>query len=314
MGYFDIFVVGACSGLGLLLAGGASLLLLGKGSVVRGTATLAGLAAGVAAAAIVDEPGIVPMTAKVLAGALVAILVLGSRSLVGGAAAAVAAVRRPVVRYALAAAAGIAAIVGSAAYFQWADQKELQEYSDDLALMHTRAPSVASDTAARTDMGTAIVLNEAIPRNGIDFARVEDRVLTSNQLASEVIRRGPCTDLANCHGWVFTRGRYIIAPDDVARIIAENGYEVVCDPQPGDLVVYRSAHAISHTAIVRYVTEGQPILVEGKWGNLGVYLHRVDKSTYGIDYTFYRSNRVGHLLAGLDSAENHDATSAAIPE
>jgi hypothetical protein len=50
---------------------------------------------------------------------------------------------------------------------------------------------------------------------------------------------------------------------------------------------------------VRYVTEGQPILVEGKWGALGVLLHPVEKSMYGSEYTFYRSGRAGHLLVGV---------------
>ena len=67
----------------------------------------------------------------------------------------------------------------------------------------------------------------------------------------------------------------------------------------GDLVVYRQGSTISHTAVVRYVTEGQPVLVEGKWGTLGVYLHPADKSFYGTEFTFHRSGRSGHLLVGM---------------
>jgi hypothetical protein len=32
---------------------------------------------------------------------------------------------------------------------------------------------------------------------------------------------------------------------------------------------------------------------------MGVFLHPADKCIYGNDYTFYRSPRSGHLLAGL---------------
>jgi hypothetical protein len=56
---------------------------------------------------------------------------------------------------------------------------------------------------------------------------------------------------------------------------------------------------IAHTAVVRYVTEGQPVIVEGKWGPFGVFLHAADRSIYGTDYTFHRSPRHGHILAGL---------------
>lgn len=75
------------------------------------------------------------------------------------------------------------------------------------------------------------------------------------------------------------------------------------DPHPGDLVVYRHGDAVCHTALVRYVTENQPVLVEGKWGCTGVYLHPVEKSIYGDDYRFYRSNRKGHLLAGIRATD-----------
>ena len=53
---------------------------------------------------------------------------------------------------------------------------------------------------------------------------------------------------------------------------------------------------MAHTAIVRYVSEGMPVLVEGKWGALGVYLHAVEESCYGRNYMFYRSSRKGHQL------------------
>ena len=73
------------------------------------------------------------------------------------------------------------------------------------------------------------------------------------------------------------------------------------DPRPGDLVVYRLGGAVAHTAVVRYVTGGMPVLVEGKWGWAGVFLHPVDKSAYGGSFGYYRSARAGHSLAGIES-------------
>src|SRR5207245_249118 len=98
---------------------------------------------------------------------------------------------------------------------------------------------------------------------------------------------------SNCHGWVFTGGRFIVPGSQVDLVLKENGYQEVHEPHPGDVAVYRQGSAVLHTALVRYVTEGQPVLVEGKWGSLGVFLHPADKSPYGPDYTFYRSARHG---------------------
>ena len=86
----------------------------------------------------------------------------------------------------------------------------------------------------------------------------------------------------------------------MGAILADNGYTPVTDPRPGDLAVYRQNGTVAHTAVVRYVTPGMPVLVEGKWGVAGVYLHPVDASPYGSEFTFYRVDRPTHVLAGLD--------------
>ena len=72
-------------------------------------------------------------------------------------------------------------------------------------------------------------------------------------------------------------------------ILNENGYTKQKAPRAGDLVIYRSSGAVTHTAVVQYVSGNQPVLVSGKWGPLGVFLHPIDKSPYGTDYAFYRS-------------------------
>ena len=75
----------------------------------------------------------------------------------------------------------------------------------------------------------------------------------------------------------------------------------VTAPRPGDLAIYRNNGSVSHTAVVRYVSDAAPVLVEGKWGPMGVYVHPADQCPYGIP-TFYRSSRPGHLLDGISLA------------
>jgi hypothetical protein len=49
------------------------------------------------------------------------------------------------------------------------------------------------------------------------------------------------------------------------------------------------------------------VIVEGKWGTMGVFSHAVDKSCYGTDYKYYRSGRPGHILAGLSGTSPANA-------
>jgi hypothetical protein len=195
---------------------------------------------------------------------------------------------------------GLGVIVGSGIAFDLADKAAIDQSMQGLELALERTASQPTDRGhATTDRGNRIVLREPIaPRTG-DLSGAEERVLHNSPYKDHVIRRGGPTDHSNCHGWVFTGGKFILAPDDVEAIIKENGYREIQEPHAGDLVIYRQGGTISHSAVVRYVTEGQPVLVEGKWGSLGVFLHPADKSFYGTEYAFYRSPRAGHLLVGL---------------
>ena len=78
-------------------------------------------------------------------------------------------------------------------------------------------------------------------------------------------------------------------------ILADNGYQEVSPPAPGDLIVYRERRGqVDHTAVVRFV--GDLVLVEGKWNCLGRYVHRPEQYPYGQTFAYYRSARRGHLL------------------
>jgi hypothetical protein len=156
--------------------------------------------------------------------------------------------------------------------------------------------------ALTTDAGSAVVVTEPVDRRSpADVAAAEDLALRGMQKADRAIRTGPADEGCNCHGWVFTGGRYAVSNKDVDRILIDNGYGAVSNPRPGDLCIYRQGKEAIHTTVVRATGNAGFVMVEGKWGWLGVYLHAPPDCSYGTDYTFYRSPRAGHLLAGLES-------------
>jgi len=157
----------------------------------------------------------------------------------------------------------------------------------------------ATGESAMTDSGRPVTLWEpSVRRSDEAVVAMEARDLRAMSFADRVVRTGPPTETTNCHGQVFTGGRYWLAPDDVANILADNGYQVVSDPRPGDVVIYANGGTITHTAVVRAAGDG-PVLVEGKWGWMGSFLSSPDGSPYGRQFKYYRSPRAGHLLAGL---------------
>jgi hypothetical protein len=130
----------------------------------------------------------------------------------------------------------------------------------------------------------------------------ELKILTEGKYLERVIRLGPVSDSSNCHGWVFTGGRYWLSHEDVEHILVDNGYLPVSNPRPGDIAIYRTAGTIMHTALVHSAAEGKPVLVESKWGCMGVFLHGVNDCCCGKNYTYFRSSRSGHVLAGLSGS------------
>ncbi|WP_439623583.1 CHAP domain-containing protein [Gemmata sp.] len=297
------FFPAACAGLGLFLVGVANLLLLGRGASARAAATVAASAAAVGAAVLLDQPGGAATAAVLLAAGLVPVLALGHPRVVAAAARAVAASHHPAARYGLLAAVGVVSAVGAVALFDRADERAKAQSMADMNVVMGARPSVPSDRArAATDRGTPVVLREPVAAaapEAADPATSEERFLAAAQLSDQIIRRGCGGAQTNCHGWVFTGGRFRLSADDVAVILAENGYREVAVPAPGDAVVYRTNGAVTHTGVVRYVTPGEPVLIESKWGDLGVFLHAAERSPYGTDFTFHRSDRRGHTLAGL---------------
>jgi hypothetical protein len=300
--HFDHFFTFAAAGLGLLLAGGVNLALGRSGRRVglRITTTLVLCGAVLAGLWAFTRSELAVRAGAVLGAVLLLAWLLGSAWVSRRLAPVVTFLRKPAPRWGLVALGGLGVTVGSGIAFDLADRAAIDQSMRGMELTLEHPESQPTDRAhATTDRGNRIVLREPVAPRAGDLSSIEQQTLHNSQYRDHVIRRAGPTDYSNCHGWVFTGGKFILAPDAVEAIIKENGYRVIQEPQAGDLVVYRQGGTISHTAVVRYVTEGQPLLVEGKWGAMGVFLHPADKSFYGTEYAFYRSPRTGHLLVGL---------------
>lgn len=115
--------------------------------------------------------------------------------------------------------------------------------------------------------------------------------------SNSIISRKVADKEANCHGWVFTGGKFLIRGESVERILEENGYRVVNDPTAGDVIIYRSMNGdISHTALVQAVFNDGTVLAESKWGIDQRFLHLPEHQPFSSEFTFYRTNRRDHRI------------------
>jgi len=153
--------------------------------------------------------------------------------------------------------------------------------------------AAVNEVHALTDQGTPIPLRRLVA-DGFPDA---DEPLVPERFACRVIDSGDPSDRANCHGWVFTDGDYLVPGEHVDSILAENGYEPVDRPKIDDLIVYRGADGrVVHTGRVKAVGREGFTLIESKWGSLHTYFHLPEDQCYSSEFRFYRSARKGHRL------------------
>ncbi len=297
------FISLTCAGLGTMVIGGLNLLVLARGRrgrLVRGTLTAVVAAAALATPSVLGHPDLARSTAIWLTALLGPFLLLGLPQAVTSAFATVHAVRRPVTRYTLLTITGLTVSLVAIVRCDRTDEELLATTMAELETILGQSPTRPVERVTLlTDRGTPIIPHTAIDPREADTARSEEYFLKATGHAENVIRLHPADESSNCHGWVFTGGRYLLSGQNVELILRENGYEPVRQPAPGDLAIYRGEIGILHTALVRYVSPGQPVIVEGKWANKGVYLHAAERSPYGTDITYYRSERDGHRLRGV---------------
>jgi hypothetical protein len=301
---FTQLVLLLSAGVGLLAVGGINLLLRRKPGLVRGVLTLlvGGAAVGMAWA-VADDLRVARGVSLILAAGTAAVVLSQSGRLAAAVATVAAPFRRPAVGWGLLALAGIVTMVGALALYDLQDEAALDRAMADLELLTAQPPATtANDTLARTDHGSPVTVREATALRGeADLGQIEQHIFKQAALRESAIRRHAADDRFNCHGWVFTGGRFWVPSAAIDAILAENGYAVTPAPAAGDVVIYRDdAGRVTHTAVVRAVADDGTVLAEGKWGAMGVYLHEVSASTYGQRFAFYRSPRAGHLLRGLE--------------
>jgi hypothetical protein len=138
-------------------------------------------------------------------------------------------------------------------------------------------------------------------------AEVERFMQSAEKDHLQMIRLTESNPAANCHGWVFTGGRFGVRDGDMGSVLNDNGYVLVDEPREGDLAVYMDGIKITHSGLVRLANRTAPILIESKWGPFGVYLHAVDKQPFAGVCKFFRSSRAGHLLIVRELADAADA-------
>jgi hypothetical protein len=152
---------------------------------------------------------------------------------------------------------------------------------------------------AATDRGRSVPLftYPTDPALTGTLAEEEGALLDGRVPSLRVIRAAPPDPTSNCHGWVFTGGRFWVKGDAVEDILRDNDYLRVEAPRPGDLVVYRDERgALSHTGVVSSVGSDGLVLLESKWSWLGRYVHAAEAHPYGPIFSYHRSSRTGHLL------------------
>jgi hypothetical protein len=154
----------------------------------------------------------------------------------------------------------------------------------------------AADVQAVTDRGRPVALFVPPP----DYRETGMPTQVSDRMRHRIIEVAASDVTANCHGWVFTGGKYLMAGCDVELILEDNDYVAHEQPQPNDIVIYRDdIGQIMHTGLVKLV-EDDLVLIESKWGVQGRFLHRPEDPGFTPHYTYYRTSRGNHRLKIYD--------------
>jgi hypothetical protein len=289
----SIMVEMEASALAILGAGGTLLGILGLMRpqwVKHWTLRLAPLAITGVAAALAFASGN-PLVALLPLG-LVGFWTLVSfgDEILRAAAGAIAFVRRPRLAWG---ALLVASPLFAVAWSFWTVTPE--PFWDPPTVMTVDKTEVAHGTV-RTDAGQTLRIIAPVRRaTAAELQQVKAQTAIPNLICTD----SPGVDY-NCHGWVFTGGRYWITGLDVARVLKDNGYVPVTKPAPGDVIIYyNSRNEPVHTGLVR-ASDDLGIIIESKWDVRGRYIHLPEAQDYSDTWVYYHTDRPGHILAGIE--------------
>ena len=160
---------------------------------------------------------------------------------------------------------------------------------------------------AMTDEGTEVPLFRLSVEQEVFDEYASKSEGNYHEFGSALIRRREADKMANCHGWVFTAGRFLLKGIDVDRILCDNRYYVVPAPKPGDIVIYRNdVGSILHTALVQAVLADGTVITESKWGVDQRFLHLPTAQPYSQTFEYYRTERPSHLIQIREALDGVD--------
>jgi hypothetical protein len=166
--------------------------------------------------------------------------------------------------------------------------------------------AVEPDFASKaiTDEGTIVPLYHLAVEKSTFADYASSTAEKFSEFGNGLIRRKEADMMANCHGWVFTAGRFLLKGNDVDRILCDNHYYVVSAPKPGDIVIYRNeAGGILHTALVQGLLTDGTVITESKWGVDQRFLHLPSMQPYSQIFDYYRTDRPNHLIQISESID-----------
>ena len=105
---------------------------------------------------------------------------------------------------------------------------------------------VKTTVAAYTDQNFRIPVYVNLRDHALD-ADAETMLLKRFKLVGLVTRTAAPDARCNCHGWIFTGGRFWVKGTDVGQVLHDNRYEEVSETRVGDLIVYRDDAGKSFT-------------------------------------------------------------------
>ena len=151
-----------------------------------------------------------------------------------------------------------------------------------------------------TNRGAEVeALSSGAPPTAPDVSQATaDTTLTGYGLQNKVTQLAPPTNDYDCHGYTFLQGDRWINDDQVEAILHDNGYAVTATPAVGDIVVYRTGGAITHSGVIVEVSGTAVTTVQSKWGRLGLYRHAPSDVPpgYGPWQAYHTDRADGHRL------------------